>query len=108
MGLIYRLTNRTAGTIPVQVTDGLPRIGPQTLVAAIVLTLMLALGLHVTFKTLTWWLSVRPLVIDNLGDIIAERPLPKPLDSADQKAQTGCPSDQSIYDAKLDILARGA
>jgi hypothetical protein len=67
---IYRFGNATAGALPVQVTDGLPRIGGRTFIAAVVLTLVLAFGLHVVFKFLTIRSAITPEALQGIRGAI--------------------------------------
>ncbi|SFD63709.1 MotA/TolQ/ExbB proton channel family protein [Bosea sp. CRIB-10] len=76
--LIYRFGNITAGAMPVQVTDGLPRIGARTLAAAAVLSVLLGFGFHMLFKGLTGWLVVNPLVGVLVGDPVADTSIVDP------------------------------
>jgi hypothetical protein len=71
--LVYRFGNTAAGSLPAQVTDGLPRIGARTLGAAVVLTLVLAFGLHVALKFLTIARAISPEALKHVRAAILAR-----------------------------------
>lgn len=67
-GWIYRIKNPDSGSVPVQVTDGLPQIGFRTVLWAILLALGLAFGLHAGLKGLTIHFAFEQEVLDAFPD----------------------------------------